>query len=86
MRKTSIKCPKCGAEYLPAEIFLPQDFLGYQTKIIRDEGELLGYDGEDPQFKVSEEYECYECDTKFKVTATLSFKITLPEEDFKEEF
>ena len=42
-KKNTIRCPHCGCEYLPAEIYLPNDFLGYPTNIIKDEkGEILG--------------------------------------------
>ena len=31
-----IKCPHCGYEYVPAEIFMLGDFLGKPTDLIRD--------------------------------------------------
>lgn len=36
-KPTVIKCPHCGAEYLPSEIFMPEDILGGAPKnLIKD--------------------------------------------------
>ena len=32
-----IKCPHCGREYLPVEIFYPASFFGKPTTVYRDE-------------------------------------------------
>ena len=45
MKKTAIRCPNCGCEYLPGEIYLPNYFVGQPTDIIKNnEGEVLGYE------------------------------------------
>ena len=47
-RKNTIGCPHWGCEYLPAEIYLPNDFLGRPGEIFKDEnGVILGFQGTD---------------------------------------
>lgn len=70
-----IKCPKCGAEYLPSEIFYPQYFFGKVSDIVKDNnGEILSYDGD--SMDTSETYVCDFCRTKFEVRAKISFDVT----------
>lgn len=72
--KLVIKCPECGYEYLPCEIYYPQD-LGRATNIIRDmEGKILYYDGSNMDTEA--EYKCDNCKTVFKVDARVSFFTT----------
>ena len=33
---TTIKCPHCGYEYVPAEIFMPTDIEGKPDSIVKD--------------------------------------------------
>ena len=71
-----IRCPQCGCEYLPAEIYLPNEFLGKPKRIVKDYlGKILGFDGETMNDK--ETYKCDKCDTTFEVIATTNF-ITRP--------
>ena len=84
MKKTLIKCPCCGTEYLAAEIFYPKDFLGNPSDIIKtDQGVILAYDGEDMNLK--EEYVCDKCNAKFITTATVSFKTEQVKDIFDED-
>lgn len=77
--KTKIKCPVCGYEYLPAEIYIADDFVGNPRNIIKDEnGEVLGYEGSD--MNTTETYICDHCDTTFTVEAIVTFK-TAPIKD-----
>ena len=47
-----IKCPKCGYEYLPAEIFFPDVLLGEPSNIIRDEeGKVEFFEGNSMNLK-----------------------------------
>ena len=72
-KKNTIKCPHCGCEYLPAEIYFPNDFLGYPTNIIKDEkGEILGFNGED--MNTTETFICWNCEKSFSVEAVVTFK------------
>lgn len=68
-----ITCPKCGREYLPAEIFVPTSLLGNPSIIKRNaEGKIEGYTGAD--MELVERYSCDLCNTTFKVTADISFR------------
>lgn len=45
-----IICPKCGAEYLPSEIYFAEDLIGKQKNIVKnDEGKILSYIEEEKQ-------------------------------------
>lgn len=67
-----IECPRCGREYLPAEIFIPKYFFGKPRDIVRDcYGKILDY--EDTSIDLSESYTCDKCNTDFEVKAKISF-------------
>lgn len=75
-----IRCPKCRCEYLPGEIFNPDYLLGKPKNTIRnDVGEILGYEGIEPDD--TESFTCEKCNTEFKVTAKINFLIDSDEED-----
>lgn len=72
-----LKCPHCGREYLPGEIFCPGELIGKSKSIIRDAlGKKIIYleyeKDEEPCF--TEKFVCEECGKEFIVEATLSFK------------
>ena len=70
-----IKCPHCGREYLPVEIFYPASFFGKPTTVYRDEqGKIENISGDD--MDLSETYICDDCRTLFKVEAKLDFTVT----------
>ena len=84
MKKPIIKCPNCGAEYLPAEIFLPMDFFGRPQNVIKGvNGNILGYDGDDMDLK--EQYECDYCGKTFTVSASVAFKAEVVRDIFDED-
>jgi DNA-directed RNA polymerase subunit RPC12/RpoP len=67
-----IKCPTCGYEYLPAEIYLPNEFLGKPKTIMKDiSGKIIGFDG--IKMNDTETYKCDNCDTMFEVVSTTYF-------------
>lgn len=68
-----IKCPECGWEYLPAEIYYPNSFLGKPKDINKEymTGKILDYMGN--SMNLSETFTCDNCGTKFKTTAIISF-------------
>lgn len=69
----TIKCPCCGYEYLPAEIFLPDYILGKPTDISRTvDGKVQYINGKSSD--LTERYICDKCNKPFKVTANLFFK------------
>ena len=55
-----IKCPYCGYNYVPAEIMMPDDFLGKPENIVRDAlGKILYHDyPEDSQPSQSTTFTC----------------------------
>lgn len=81
-----IKCPKCGYEYLPEEIFYPKSFLGNAKNIVRDENGKILYFDED-SMNTKEEYICDNCDCAFDVDAKVEFstKINVVK-DFSEDY
>ena len=81
-----IKCPHCGAEYLPAEIFYPNHFLGKPSNIEKTScGSIDCYDGQN--MNLSEEYLCDKCDTTFAVRAQITFNTRIIEEkSFSENY
>lgn len=72
-KRNRIQCPHCGYEYLAAEIYYPDRFLGRPADIIRDEtGAILGFRGSD--IDMTEQFYCIKCDKLFSVDATITFK------------
>ena len=68
-----IKCPKCGYEYLPCEVFFPEDFLGAAVNIVRDDsGKIVYFDGTNMNTK--EEFVCDGCNTRFTIEGVVTFK------------
>ena len=85
-----IRCVHCGAQYLPAEIFMPGAFLGTPDDIVKDSlGKIIYED-----FKVNgnpdmlERYFCDYCDKPFVVEATITYKTMteVPEKDFSTQY
>ena len=67
-----IKCPSCGREYLPVEIYVPSAFFGNPDVIKRDtEGHIVGVVGKSLDTK--ETFTCEGCNTKFKIDASINF-------------
>jgi DNA-directed RNA polymerase subunit RPC12/RpoP len=85
-----IKCPHCGYEYVPAEIFMPGDFLGKPTDLIRDPlGKFLYIEYEkDNEPSQTESYVCDSCDKPFIVEPVVSYKVKkeVEELDFTEDY
>lgn len=74
-KKTTIRCPHCSCEYLPAEIYYPKHFVGTPSNIIKDEnGAVLGFNGSD--METSETFTCDKCGKLFSVDAIVTFKTT----------
>ena len=81
-----IKCPVCGQEYLPSELFLPEAVFGKQYDITKsDSGEIKFYLGDDPE--LDEEYICDGCGSKLKVHMNMTFNVEAnKEENYSEEY
>ena len=83
-KKTTIRCPHCNAEYLPAEIYFPNSFLGKPFNIIKDEeGSILGFSGSD--MVTIENYLCDKCGKRFTVDASITFRTTAAPDDIFDE-
>ncbi len=67
-----IKCPNCGAEYLPVEMFIPDNFFGRPVHIERNEQnqiiDTVGY-----SMKTNTKYICDYCDMPFRISTKLQF-------------
>lgn len=81
-----ITCPACGREYLPSEIYLPNNFLGKVDNVIRMvDGKIDTFFGNTMDLK--ETYVCDKCNMKFNVLAKVSFKTSKANDNnFKEEY
>ena len=86
MLEQTIKCPRCGYEYLPSEIYIPNVFFGKPTFIQRDlEGHIYDVIGIPPDRK--EEYVCDNCGAAFKVRVHIEFISKIDKEkDFNEDY
>lgn len=81
-----IKCPSCGCEYLPGEIYLPNVLIGQPKDVERDcMGTIITYDGN--HMELEETYKCDKCSKSFKVKANISFMASIAKElNFDEEY
>lgn len=71
-----IECPKCGYQYLPAEIFIPKYYFGIPEDIQRDEnGKIISYEGS--SVDLFEKYKCDKCNTEFRVVSKLQLTTEL---------
>ena len=78
-RENLIRCPHCGAEYLPAEIFYPKYLLGMPSDIEKSTtGKITSYNG--TSMCLAEEYNCDFCNTTFIARASVSFSTRKVEE------
>ena len=80
-----IKCPVCGHEYMPSEIFYPDEVFGKQYDITKDDsGCIKFYLGDDPN--LDEEFICDSCNSKLKIKMRMSFDVESVKDDFEEEY
>nr|DAP55348.1 MAG TPA: Trm112p-like protein [Caudoviricetes sp.] len=81
-----IKCPYCGREYTPSEIYVPKYFFGYPYNIMRNEKEeIIGFNGSD--MDVNESFICDKCNNLFNISCQISFKTSKTEiGNFDEDF
>lgn len=81
-----IDCPKCGRQYLPAEIYVPNAFFGKPVDIVRDVyGTILDYEG--TSVNLQETFTCDNCNTTFQIKAKIGFTTELTKLDnFDEEY
>ena len=90
-RKTPIiKCPHCGAQYLPGEIYMPGALIGQPEDVVKDSlGKILYedyQDGKEPD--MLEHFVCDFCEKPFIIEATTTYKTMAeaPERDFSQQY
>ena len=91
-RKTPIiRCPHCGAEYLPGEIYMPGSLIGQPDEVVKDSlGKIIYED----YYKVSREpdltehFTCEYCNKPFVIEAIVTYKAKeeTPEKDFSTKY
>lgn len=86
-----IRCPHCGAEYLPGEIYLPGSLIGQPTDIVKDSLGRILYEDYEPASKepdMIEHFICEYCDKPFVIEATVTYKAReeAPENDFQSQY
>ena len=86
-----IKCPQCGAEYLPGEIYMPGSLVGQPDDIIKDSlGRIIYEDYSTPSREPDfiEHFTCEYCEKPFIVEATVTYKAKeeAPENDFSTKY
>ena len=82
-----ITCPCCGQEFLPAEIFYPDDLIGKPKEIYKtSSGKIDFYTGEDQCY--NELYICDNCRNLLHVHADVKYTVNVvkDDEEFDEEF
>ncbi len=67
-----IKCPHCGAEYMPSEIYIPSDFLPKFEDLTKDDDGKIVAVYERPM-NLDEEYTCDKCGHRFAIHAKVEF-------------
>lgn len=87
----SIRCPFCGAEYLPGEIYMPGSLIGQPAEVIKDSfGKIIyedyGTELREPDY--IEHFTCEYCDRPFIIEANVSYKAReeAPENDFSNKY
>lgn len=90
-RTPVIKCPHCGSEYLPGEIYLPGELIGQPDEVIRDAlGKIIyeDYTTEERAPEMVSHFTCEECNKPFVVEATVTYKVKVeaPERDFTSQY
>jgi hypothetical protein len=86
-----IKCPCCGAEYLPGEVYMPNAIIGQPDEVVRDSlGKIIyeDYFTSEREPSTVEHFTCEYCDKPFIIEATITYKTKeeAPEKDFKNQY
>ena len=86
-----IRCPHCGSEYLPGEIYMPGSLIGHPDEVIRDSlGKIIYEDYSIDSHKpdLIEHFICEHCEKPFIIEATVTYKTKeeAPENDFTTEY
>jgi len=82
--KHIIVCPHCGAEYLPNEIYIPNEFFTSTSSLKDEHCKILSLSSN--VLNTVEEYCCDNCSNTFKVSATVSFDTEEIKDDFDDDY
>ena len=67
-----VDCPRCGWQYLPAELYVPKALVGKPYRVERTEtGKIMEYEG--TSVDQYETYTCDNCNTEFRVHCKMTF-------------
>lgn len=78
-----IKCPKCEAEYFPAELYYRDDLLGHPKNIEKTQlGKILFSNGTHPEYTTT--YICDCCGATIKVSADIKYTTSIVERNVDE--
>ena len=86
-----IRCPHCGAEYLPGEVYLPGSLIGQPDDIVRDAlGKIIyeDYTAVEREPNTIEHFICDYCEKPFVIEATITYRTSAeaPEKDFSTQY
>lgn len=86
-----IKCPHCGAEYLPGEIYMPGSIIGQPDEVVKDSlGRIIyeDYYSQSREPDLNEQFICEYCEKPFVIEAVVSYKTSAeaPEKDFSTQY
>ena len=80
-----LKCPVCGEEYLPGEIFYPKYIIGNPKNIIKNDSGKIEY-WEDEDLVNTESYICDKCNTALKFNVNIDYSVEVDNKyNFNEE-
>jgi hypothetical protein len=86
-----IKCPHCGAEYLPGEVYMPGSLVGQPDEVVKDSlGKIIyeDYYTQEREPDMIEHFTCEYCDKPFIVEAVVTYKTReeAPENDWSTNY
>lgn len=85
IRKDIIRCPKCGAEYLAGEIYIPNEFLGVPNDVEREVATHKILNDFGKPMNTNERFICDYCNTPFIIKAHVNFSTEIDTDfDFSE--
>ena len=90
-KSINFKCPHCGAQYLPGEVYMPGALIGQPEDVVKDSlGKIIyeDYYTETREPDMTESFICDYCDKPFVVEATVTYKTReeAPEKDFSTQY
>lgn len=81
--KSVIKCPYCGMEYSPSEIFMPGQIVGKPKNLVKDAlGKIIYQDWEEgDEAEQEEHYVCDGCGKSFTVKPVVTYTTSTEAEE-----